>query len=430
MPKREHNELMVGLFTLLAVAAALGVLVWLGATDLFREPAGKVYFFSPGDAGGAGLKVGDPVHYGDLPIGEMTDIRYIADREGVLYVAQLSRSDIPVRADAQARVATGLLGGGVAVITDLGDPDAGPVDADDPIRIGGGLNQAMSDLADAAESLSKSAQAVEAQFDLNDSEAVLAKVHAIIDDVKAVSGDAVHTMDNILAETRADRAGSLLAKVHVSATNVRSITANLLTETDPKADGSMIGKVHHTLDDVNEITGDARPKIADTLTSVRNITGTAETYVEKDVATLLAQLREINTELTRIVGDLRTLTSKARDTVVLNQDNFNEMMLNMKAMSANLNAAAKEIRRNPWRLLHRPDEEHIRTQNVYDAARAFAEGAGELDDAITRLRALREARPEGIRSSDPELKKVLGHLRATFERFRVVEDALWEELRQ
>ena len=114
--------------------------------------------------------------------------------------------------------------------------------------------------------------------------------------------------------------------------------------------------------------------------------------------------------------------------VVLNSDSIDEIILNMNAMSANLSAAAKEIRRNPWRLLQKPKAGDVETQNIYDAARAFAAGASQLADALARLRALRAARPAGVTAADPELKKILDHLQRSFEKFRAAEDALWKEL--
>ena len=100
----------------------------------------------------------------------------------------------------------------------------------------------------------------------------------------------------------------------------------------------------------------------------------------------------------------------------------------MKSVSLNLNAAAKEIRRNPWRLLAKPSEKEERTQNIYDATRAFAEGAEQLDDALVRLKALRQARPDGVKTDDPELLKIRKHLKTTFEKFRKAEDSLWKEV--
>ncbi|KKL53552.1 hypothetical protein LCGC14_2274310, partial [marine sediment metagenome] len=114
--------------------------------------------------------------------------------------------------------------------------------------------------------------------------------------------------------------------------------------------------------------------------------------------------------------------------VVLNHAKIDETMTSLKAMALNLEAAAKEIRRNPWRLLARPDETQTASENIYDASRSFAEGAGELDDALIRLLALSKARPEGIRADDPELLKIRKHIEAAFEKFQKVEGELWKRL--
>jgi len=155
-----------------------------------------------------------------------------------------------------------------------------------------------------------------------------------------------------------------------------------------------------------------------------------EQYVKKDVDAILADLRKIDTELLAIVGNLKALTGKAKDLIVLNSDNIDEMVLNFTSMSANLNAAAKEIRRAPWRLVEKPTGKRTRTQNIYDAARVFSEGAEELNGALARLTALRKARPEGVTAKDPELAKILEHVKASFDKFSSVEKALWDELKK
>jgi len=96
-------------------------------------------------------------------------------------------------------------------------------------------------------------------------------------------------------------------------------------------------------------------------------------------------------------------------------------------MSANLSAAAKEIRRNPWRLMHRPTDAQSEQETFYDAVRAFGEGAGQLRDAIARLDALSKSQEE-ISSADPTLKQVLASLQTSFEKFGRAETALWEKM--
>ena len=78
--------------------------------------------------------------------------------------------------------------------------------------------------------------------------------------------------------------------------------------------------------------------------------------------------------------------------------------------------------------MYQPSKKELRDENLYDAARVFAEGAEKLNEALAELKALREARPEGIKATDPELARIQEHLRMTFEKFRLAEDALWKTL--
>ena len=78
--------------------------------------------------------------------------------------------------------------------------------------------------------------------------------------------------------------------------------------------------------------------------------------------------------------------------------------------------------RNPWRLIHKPEEPEIRSQNIHDAARAFSNGAEQLDQALAKLKAVdpKTVAPE-------QIKKIQDHLRKTFENFSKAEQALWKE---
>ena len=63
--------------------------------------------------------------------------------------------------------------------------------------------------------------------------------------------------------------------------------------------------------------------------------------------------------------------------------------------------------------------------NLFDAARAFAEGANEMSDAATALRdALSDpaAKPELIENLVQQLDKSFGE-------FKTVEDELWQRVR-
>ncbi len=430
MAKKEHSEFKAGLFALIAMCVGVGVLIWLGASEVLSPPKGRAVFYVDQGTGSLGLKAGDLVQVSDLPVGKIAEIRYDPEKKRTLYIARINHPDVKIHPDGKAQAVCGLVGAGALVVTDMGSEKALADEGDPALVSKGGMSLGIDRLCVAADTLNKIAEDLQKEIDTENDKAVLAKVHAIIDDLKVTSAAAVKIAANILAQTDVADKASLLAKVHRSAGDVNEITADLRTEVDASDKASLMSKVRRTAGNVEDMTIDAKPKVSGALTSVVNTTGMIEQYVKKDVAAILADLRKIDTELLAIVGNLKALTGKAKDLIVLNSDNIDEMVLNFTSMSANLNAAAKEIRRAPWRLVEKPTGERTRTQNIYDAARVFSEGAEELNGALARLTALRKARPEGVTAKDPELAKILEHVKASFDKFSSVEKALWDELKK
>jgi len=184
----------------------------------------------------------------------------------------------------------------------------------------------------------------------------------------------------------------------------------LKTDIAVESDKPLMAKIHSSVDDVNAITEKIR------------------TYTDEDIAELLAKLRETSTKILKMSKDFAVVSGQVKEMIVINRDNVDELLDNMVAVSANLKAASTDIRRNPWRLLYKPDDQELHSQNIYDAARSFSNGAEQLDQAISKMTSLAKAHPEGIAADDPTLAKVREHLEETFEKFTKAEAALWKEL--
>ena len=58
---------------------------------------------------------------------------------------------------------------------------------------------------------------------------------------------------------------------------------------------------------------------------------------------------------------------------------------NIRETSAEMKMAMREIRWNPWRLLHNPSDKELRTQNILTAARSFSSGASDIDAAFRQF---------------------------------------------
>jgi methyl-accepting chemotaxis protein len=182
------------------------------------------------------------------------------------------------------------------------------------------------------------------------------------------------------------------------------------------------------MDNVAEIIQDAKPKIGRTLTAVEDAAQQISQYARTDVADLLADLRAANTEILKITRDFSTVSEQTKQLMLVNRDNIDELIDNMVQVSDNLKATSKDVRRSPWRLLHQPDPKELHSQNIYDAARSFANGAEQLDQAVAKMTNLAKASPQGIPVDDPTLGKIREHLEQTFEKFGKAEQALWQEL--
>jgi ABC-type transporter Mla subunit MlaD len=376
MRRKEHNELVAGLFVTVTLAATIGVVIWLGAAEVFRPKAGEAVFCVRESAGSLGLKVGNFVQVTDQVIGKIADIRLAPDRQITLYVARLDRADLKVYSNGKATVAAGLVGDRQLVITSRGTADHPPADTEHPVEISGGLDQAMASIATAAENLKGISEIVRRELAADVAGSLLAKIHAVSDSLKSAAGD------------------------------VAKITGNLRPEMDPANSDSILAKFKQTA------------------TSVAKTAERIEGYSKTEVAEILAKLRDVNTEVLKIASDFSEVSHTARELVTLNRENIDEIIDNMTQVSVSLKSASKEIRRSPWRLLYKPKPDEMHSQNVYDAARAFSDGAEQLDQAIARLKAL----PPEAASSDPQVQRIHKQLQQTFSDFAAAEQALWREL--
>jgi len=180
-----------------------------------------------------------------------------------------------------------------------------------------------------------------------------------------------------------------------------------------------------------------RQPLTETITSVQASAKIIETEIlaaiaqQLDVdnaASLIAKVHVGVNRLNHSLNDLNEMTSTAKEVIVLNKDKINKVVDNFKETSDHLKGASKDVRRNPWRLLYRPTLEETKQLDIFDAARAFAEAATQLDDAVIQLKALSMAQQGGVRSDDPVLLKVREQLKQTMDHFSQAESALWQQL--
>jgi ABC-type transporter Mla subunit MlaD len=216
-------------------------------------------------------------------------------------------------------------------------------------------------------------------------EPMVEKTAPAVENINAVS-------DNVrqITEQFRQRTPVWSQRVDTITQNVSSVTG-MLTEKDPQIRG--------TIDNVHAITQSVREK----------------TLVEVDTAVARASAA---------LENLRKSTMDVRGLITGQRPILERAIANAELTTDQLKLAAVEVRRSPWRLLYKPGEKELETDNLYDAARSFALAAGSLDSAATALQAVSKDH------ENPEhLRRLLDHLDARFESFEQAEKAFWHALK-
>ncbi|MCK5114035.1 MAG: hypothetical protein KAR11_04660 [Phycisphaerae bacterium] len=380
MPRKNYNELKAGLFIIAAVAIIFAIVVWLGATSIFDRPTGHAVFYANYSSGPMELKQDFVVKLGDVEVGKISEIRDDPKNSRTIYMIDIYHKGLTIYSNGKVKIAAGLFGNGAVAISSLGsavDEKTGkqiPVaDIEHPLEIAPGLSEAIDNFTKISESIAS-------ETDKKNTASLLYKVSTIMTSLEAFSK------------------------------SLEIMAANFTPETDPKHDGSIVKNLKIT-----------SANLATTSTKV-------DQYVQKDLGEIIVNIRQISTSILKTANNFDVSSEQIKQILVVNRGSIDSMLGDMAAVSANLSATSKEIRRNPWRLFYKPDDKKMNSINIYDAARSFDDGATRLQMAVTQLQAVMELAPDDPAAAK-EVKAVRENLMEAFKKFQKVEDALWKELK-
>jgi ABC-type transporter Mla subunit MlaD len=310
-----------------------------------------------------------------MKVGTVEQVKPDLDNRRMLYKVKLYDDRFVLHTDGTASVRSGILGGAMLALTDLGDPDKPLANTPETaIKLSGGLEQAIDNLSKATMTVSK-------ELDTDNPDSLLVGIKDVVTNLQTASE------------------------------KIAAMMTDLRPEFDPKTSDTIAANLKTTM------------------ANLASSTTTIDKYVQKDFGEILHKVREISTSILATANSLKAITGNVDTLMAGNYDNIDEMIENMTLVSANLKAASKEIRRNPWRLLQQPTEKKLKTTDIYDAARAFDSGATQLDAAVSKLKAL-----QAMDRDDPAVQKQIEaartHLMESFKQFQKVEQRLWEELQK
>jgi ABC-type transporter Mla subunit MlaD len=140
-------------------------------------------------------------------------------------------------------------------------------------------------------------------------------------------------------------------------------------------------------------------------------------------------LKRMNTAVTDAgdaIKDVKKTMQTANSVISGNKGKLDDMIKHLHNTALNLELGTAEIKNRPWRLLYSPKKKEVENLTLLDAARAFADGASELNDAAQALR-------DSANDPHADPAKVEGlskKLDETFKKFTEVEKKLWDGVRE
>ena len=468
MPARQADEFKLGLTVLIIIALFFGTIVFIGGAGAWGRKTQTIQVRFDHEFGLPVLKTGGEVRCGgqqvgsiqkvelqELPAspgaGEPTTAPVLAESQPRLVVVVTIEVDTTVglRQDCEIVAEGPTLGGsGWLIIRDRGT-SAVAASGDKPItgQPPGGFAAIADNLAEMGANLSAELDpknpdgllaTVKIQLDAALATSLLGKIHRSLDDINVMTAAVEEQLD--VHERQA-----LLAKLNSSMDDFNLITGELRRQMDPKADRVVLSKIHGALDALGGALDQAvgmleenREPIHETIAHIRSTAQKLDERIAEAIANQLdvrnhaSLMAKIHLDVDRIgqsLADINQITADTRQIITLNKPAIERTLANIKQTSDHLKAASKDLRRNPWRLLYQPSEKETRELNIFDAARAYADAATQLDDASSRLEALAKASQPGIAPDDPDLLDVRRQLKESFEKFSQVESALWSILK-
>jgi len=419
MPRHSRNEIKAGALIVVAfVLLCAGVYIVADFGALLQQK--KVYHFS--FDGIQGLKASDTVMYAGIKCGRVLNIAFrecppCDDKTGVaktrVLVTVEINADVPLRDRDKPKVTRGLTGN---VYMDI-VPYQGESKDD-------ALGQIVSETSPEKPLMgyhypSFGELSEEAQGVLREMRGEMAKVGRALDDVEK----AAENVRQLTGNAR-DMVARNEKKVDPILDNAKTITEDVKKLTDKLSPEALA-----TLDDIRETIKQVRSKIGGIMdrmtTIVEKLDGAADdvrvaTRHGKDVAAELRGLEEQKGPVGKILENTRQATQDARDivkdakdVVVANRANVDGTIEELRQSAARLNLAMEDIRRNPWKLLTRNIEADAYTQNIYDAAMSFAEGARALSMTsanLENLLARKDADPRLLRETSDKLNKLVDEM--------------------
>ncbi|MEL6499580.1 MAG: hypothetical protein AAF937_07025 [Planctomycetota bacterium] len=377
--KRSTASLLTGLFLVTGLVGFLAISAVLsGAIDRLTPSDAYTVRFSLA-RGAPGVKPGSAVTMGGQPVGRVTGVAFTLDDAGAATAVDVGvaiETGYTLYGDARFVLVRPLIGeGGTLNIIDAGSSGAGPLAPGATIDASIGV---PTFLADAGYGDTQIAQVQQMIADGADFMSRASGIAESLDaDIDVITADA-KSFSRTLRDTSAD----VQARWPEIAADAETLLANL-DRASMSADG-ILSEAQGLLADVRSAIEEGNPRVQETLAGLQRV-------VERVEAEHLGLALDVLGDAQLAASDLASVAERADRLLAQESPGIGRAVANARLASDQLRQLSFEIRRNPWRILQRPNTKELEGELIYNAAQAHAEAASDLEDAAASLEAVLSA---------------------------------------
>jgi len=411
---KHHDDFWAGLFLLVGVGLALTVVFILADFRSLTQSYQRVALFYTLADGVEGLKPGATVKLGGVPVGSVIKI---ADRiEDGRVTGQVVTIQLPERyrihQDAVIELEKPPIGSGTAL--NIRDVGIGEVYREDGPPLQG--RRSGSDLVK------------DMIRELGIKEQQKQQLRTIIERVASVMQQADETFPEVRGKVNdvLDRAAPAVDDARAVASDTRQVVADFKQRSGGWFDRAdrITTNVDRASADVSELVTEQGPVVRETIDNAKagvdNFRAVSQRVREQtmdQVESAIADARGAMDNASQTIDRVKLFVDQQRPVL-------ERALASFQLTAAQLKLASIEIRRSPWRLLYRPKEQELESDNLYDAARSFAQAAEVLDATAESLEAT--ARQDDI--SREEIQRMIDRLERLFAEYDKAEQKFWDAL--
>jgi len=324
------NYLMVGTFVLALAAGLVVFVLWLAKFQFDTEFA-RYDIIYKGSV--TGLRIGSPVRYSGVRVGEVIDIRLNSQQPDQVQITAEIDGTTPVRADSIATLEIEGLTGGLYVLLSGGAPEAPPLVAapgqDRPV-----IAARTSTLQQVLEGAPELVQSVSL---------LLARANDLLSaENRAHIASSLGNLDQFTTSLAAHSGdiGLVLEDASATMANLRESTATLsdLAEALKSDSGKLVERADATLAAIGDMAGTVDVEISTTA-------GDARALIQ-DLRGAASRLSGVGKELQAMVAENR---EPVRDFSATGLSELTGLLVEMRDLVVALNRVTTEIQRDPAR---------------------------------------------------------------------------------